>query len=78
MDLKTILNITEIVLGVFLTILIVMQQQGSGLGTMFGNAGGESYRTKRGAEKLFFNLTIVFIVFFIVNGLAIAMVNANS
>jgi preprotein translocase subunit SecG len=78
MDIKTILNIIEIVLGVFLTVLIVMQQQGSGLGAMFGNAGGESYRTKRGAEKLFFNLTIVFIVFFIVNGLAIAMVNANS
>jgi len=78
MDLKTVLNITEIVIGILLTVLIVMQQQGSGLGTLFGNAGGESYRTKRGAEKLFFNLTIVFIVIFIVNGLAIAVLNANS
>jgi len=78
MNLKIALNISEIVIGVVLTILIVLQQQGSGLGTLFGNAGGESYRSKRGAEKLFFNLTIIFIVVFIVNGLAIAMLSANS
>ena len=78
MDLKTFLNISEIVIGVVLTVLIVLQQQGSGLGSLFGNVGGESYRTKRGAEKLFFNLTIIFIVFFVVNGLAIAVLNANA
>jgi preprotein translocase subunit SecG len=78
MDLKTFLNISEIVIGVVLTILIVMQQQGSGLGSMFGNVGGESYRTKRGAEKLFFNLTVIFIVIFVVNGLAIAILNAKA
>jgi preprotein translocase subunit SecG len=78
MDLKTVLNLSEIVIGVVLTILIVLQQQGAGLGTLFGNAGGESYRTKRGAEKLFFNLTIIFIVLFVVNGLAIAIVNSRA
>ena len=78
MEIKTALNIIEIVIGVILTILIVLQQQGSGLGTLFGNVGGESYRTKRGAEKLFFNMTIVFIVLFVVNGLAIAILNANT
>jgi preprotein translocase subunit SecG len=78
MEIKTALNIIEIVIGVVLTILIVLQQQGSGLGTLFGNVGGESYRTKRGAEKLFFNMTIVFIVLFVVNGLAIAILNANT
>ena len=78
MDWKTILSVSEIVLSAILVVVIVLQQQGSGLGTLFGNAGGESYRTKRGAEKIFYNLTIVFIVLFIVNGFAIAILSANS
>jgi preprotein translocase subunit SecG len=78
MDWKNFLNITEIILSVVLVIGILLQQQGSGLGSMFGNIGGESYRSKRGAEKIFYNLTIVLIVLFIVNGLAIAILSANS
>jgi preprotein translocase subunit SecG len=78
MDWKNILNITEIVLSIVLVIAILLQQQGSGLGTMFGNIGGESYRSKRGIEKVFYNLTIILIVLFIVNGLAIAILSANS
>lgn len=78
MDWKNFLNITEIILSIVLVIGILLQQQGSGLGTMFGNIGGESYRSKRGAEKVFYNLTIVLIVLFIVNGLAIAILSANS
>lgn len=78
MDLSIILNIVQIVISVALVVVIVLQQQGSGLGTMFGNTGGESYRTKRGAEKLFFNLTIILIVLFIVNGLAIAVLSTRS
>jgi preprotein translocase subunit SecG len=78
MDWKNFLSITEIILSAVLVGCILLQQQGSGLGTLFGNAGGESYRTKRGAEKLFYNLTIVTIVLFIVNGLVIAILSANS
>lgn len=78
MDWKNILNITEIVLSIILVITILLQQQGSGLGTMFGSIGGESYRSKRGVEKVFYNLTIILIVLFIVNGLAIAILSANS
>lgn len=78
MDWKTILNVSMLIISVALVVLILLQQQGSGLGAMFGNAGGESYRSKRGAEKLFYNLTIIMIVMFIVNGLAIAILSANS
>jgi len=78
MDAKTFLNITLIIISVLLVVAILLQQQGSGLGAMFGNAGGESYRSKRGAEKLFYNLTIIMIVMFVVNGLAIAILSANS
>jgi len=78
MDWKTTLNVSQIVLSIILVLAILLQQQGSGLGSMFGNVGGESYRSKRGAEKLFYNATIVLIVLFIVNGLAIAILSANS
>lgn len=78
MDWKTVLNVTEIVISVILVGAIVLQQQGSGLGTMFGSAGGESYRSKRGLEKVLYNTTIVMIVLFVVNGLAIAILSANS
>ncbi len=77
MDWHNFLNITEIVISIVLVIAILLQQQGAGLGTMFGSAGGESYRSKRGAEKLFYNLTIILIVVFVVNGLAIAILSAN-
>ena len=69
MDIKNILNLVFILIGVLLVIFILLQQQGSGLGTIFGI-------TKRGAEKFFFNATIVLIVLFVVVGLAIAIANA--
>lgn len=78
MNLHTILNVVEIIISVGLVITILMQQQGSGLGTMFGGGGGESFRSKRGAEKVLFNLTIVLLVLFVVNGLAIAILSAQS
>jgi preprotein translocase subunit SecG len=78
MDWKTTLNVSQIILSIILVVAILLQQQGSGLGSMFGNVGGESYRSKRGAEKLFYNATIILIVLFIVNGLAIAILSANS
>lgn len=78
MEVKNILNILEIVISIALIVTIMLQQQGSGLGVMFGNVGGESYRSKRGAEKLIFNLSIVLTVFFVMNGLAIAVLSAKS
>ena len=78
MDWKVVLSVIEIILSVVLVIVILLQQQGSGLGSLFGGGGGETYRTKRGAEKMFYNLTIISIVLFVVNGLAIAILSANS
>ncbi len=78
MDISQILNIAFIVVSVLLVIFILLQQQGSGLGTIFGGSGGgESYRSKRGVEKLFFNLTIILIVMFIFIGLSIAVTSAS-
>lgn len=65
---EQIISIIQIVLGVLLILVIIIQQKGSGLGTSFG--GDMSfYRTKRGAEKLLFYATIVIAVAFILSSL---------
>lgn len=74
MELKSLLNITEIIICAFLIISILLQQKEGGLGTMFGGAsGGESYRSKRGAESFLTNATIVLAVLFVANSIAIAI-----
>ncbi len=52
-----ILTIIQISLATFLTIAILLQAQGSGLGSTWGG-GGETYHTRRGLEKVLFYLTI--------------------
>ena len=63
------LSIIQIVISVILMALILIQQKGSGLGAAFG---GENaiYRTKRGAEKTIFRLTIIFSILFLLSALA--------
>ena len=59
-----IISILQIILAILLILIIIIQQKGTGLGSTFG--GDLSfYRTKRGAEKMIFNLTIVLAVLFI-------------
>ncbi|MDP3245309.1 MAG: preprotein translocase subunit SecG [bacterium] len=54
----TILTVIQIASAVLLTIVILLQQRGTGLGSTFGG-GGAVYRTKRGVEKFLFWGTIV-------------------
>jgi protein translocase SecG subunit len=65
----TTLSILQVIVSVLLTICILLQAQGSGLGSTWGG-GGETYHTKRGLEKVIFVFTIVGIVVFIVLSLA--------
>ncbi|MFA6588172.1 MAG: preprotein translocase subunit SecG [Patescibacteria group bacterium] len=65
-----ILSVVEIVTAVLMTIAILMQAKGAGLGAVFGGEGNV-YRTKRGAEKVLFYATIVMGVIFA--GAAIAI-----
>lgn len=66
---STILNITQIVLAAILTVSILLQARGTGLGVAFGGEGN-IYRTKRGVEKILFYATIVTAVLFF--GVALA------
>ena len=54
---KNLIYIIQIVISILLMISILMQQKGSGLGAGFGGDNA-IYRTKRGAEKFIFKLTI--------------------
>ena len=65
---KTAISIIQIILGVLLVLVIIIQQKGSGLGTAFGGDMG-FYRTKRGAEKLLFYATIAIALAFIASSL---------
>ena len=64
--------VIHIVLSLALIGVILMQSSKGGLGSAFG--GGQMYRTKRGAEKLIFNATIVLAVLFLITSIANVMV----
>ncbi len=61
---RNTLAIITVISSIMLIVAILLQNQGSGLGTAFG---GESnfYRTKRGAEQVLFYFTIVLAVVFV-------------
>jgi len=61
----TYLNIAQIILSGALIVAVLLQIKGGGLGGIFGQAD-TVYRTKRGAEKTLFQLTIVLAALFIV------------
>lgn len=53
------LQIISIIVSVALTILILLQVRGGGLGSLLGgDAGGGITRTRRGLEKTLFQITI--------------------
>lgn len=62
------LSIIEIILGVTLTALVLLQAKGQDLGGFLGG-GGESgaFRTRRGVEAVLHRLTIVIAALFFVN-----------
>lgn len=60
---KFTLLIVQIVSGVILTALILLQSKGTGLGRSFGN---QAYHSRRGMEYIVFRFTIFLSVFFVV------------
>ena len=60
---RTIINITQIIVSLLLIAGILMQQRGGGLSAMFGG-DGSVYRTRRGVEKIVFIATIVLSILF--------------
>ncbi len=65
----TYLDIIEIVLSAALTLVVLLQVRGGGLGGVFGQQDSV-YRTRRGMEKTLFQLTIILVVLFVIVAIA--------
>lgn len=67
---STILSIANLVVAGLLVTAILLQQKGTGIGGAFGGTTGV-YTTRRGVDRVLFNMTIAFSILFF----AIALVN---
>lgn len=56
---KEYLPIAQILVSILLVLFILLQQRGTGLGSVFGGEGG-FYTTRRGIQKKIFWITIFF------------------
>jgi len=63
--LRTLLPYTQILISVLLTIGILLQQRGAGLGAAFGGEGNV-YHTKRGFERTLYISTIILAALFFI------------
>jgi len=52
------LTIAQIIIGIFLIILVLLQQRGGGMGVL-GGISSQFYGTRRGLEKTIFVFTII-------------------
>ncbi len=59
------IRIVQIILCLAVIAFILLQVRGAGLGSVFGgSSAGSVFKTRRGVEKLIFNITIVFVILF--------------
>lgn len=63
---NNVIALLQIILGIILITLILLQTKGTGLGSTFGGDLG-FYGTKRGAEKMIFTLTIIIAIIFLLS-----------
>ncbi|MBV8694955.1 MAG: preprotein translocase subunit SecG [Chloroflexi bacterium] len=62
-----VVRIIQIILSIAVISFILMQARGAGLGSAFGgSSAGSVFKTRRGVERLIFNITIVFVILFAV------------
>ncbi len=67
------LQIVQIIVAIALTVAILLQARGAGLGSVFGGSGAV-FKTRRGIDKLLFRTTIVLAVVFGVLSLFVAAI----
>lgn len=63
---KTILNLIIVISGILMVCVILLQHQSSSLGSAFGGESN-SYRSKRGVEKILYYLTIILAAIFVLS-----------
>jgi preprotein translocase subunit SecG len=65
LEFRDFIYIAQILIAVLLTLVLLLQSKGSGVGTALGGGTGGSFRTRRGVEKSLFQLTIVLAIVFL-------------
>jgi len=59
------IRVIQIILSIAVIGFILLQARGAGLGSAFGgSSAGSVFKTRRGVERLIFNLTIIFVILF--------------
>jgi protein translocase SecG subunit len=70
---KNILLIAQITISIVLIFAILLQTKGTGLGSTFGQSQ-ETFRTKRGMEKILHSGTIILIILFLILSLSLVLI----
>ncbi|MDQ6644983.1 MAG: preprotein translocase subunit SecG [Chloroflexota bacterium] len=69
------IRVVQIILSVTVIVFILLQARGAGLGSAFGgSSAGSVFKTRRGVERLIFNLTVTFVILFALVSLFSALV----
>lgn len=63
---KTLFNSITVISAILLVVSILVQNRGQSLGISFGG-DSSSYRSKRGAELVIYNATIVLAIIFVLS-----------
>lgn len=74
---RSYLQIVQIIIAIALTVAILLQARGAGLGSVFGGSGAV-FKTRRGIDKLLFRTTIGLAVFFGLLSLFVAAIPSPS
>ena len=72
---KSALRVIELILAISLIVLILMQSRGTSLGSVFGQEGSV-FHTRRGAERILFNVSIGVALAFLISSIALARASA--
>lgn len=70
---RQFLTIFQVVLSILLILMILIQEKGVGLSSTFGG-GGEFYKSKRGIDRVFFIITVVLSILFILTAVSFIFV----
>lgn len=74
--LVTIMPWVQIFLSIILTIAILLQQTGAGVGGAFGGGDDSVRYTRRGMEKVLFYISIIVAILFALSSFAILLLRA--
>lgn len=64
MDLRTFVNLAQVVLATTIIVLVLLQAKGNAASAFFNREAATTYRTRRGVERTILQATIVISILF--------------